>query len=202
MKVDWGPIGVGVTVLIALSGWVGALIERHRRLRPQLVFGPVELFGEGEHPRGRYTYAFKFKATNLGPGVASHCDIWFEDPEEVWTAEHVSNPALVPGDPLVDFAGIRAGSSQQLDPTEEEADAFLARCQLMCICWDQKNRLRLFFPGGPRYGLRTPRRGNPFPTPDHLAEFSTQFPSRGARGQSRGAGLDTRDLSIPGEDEE
>lgn len=189
MTIDWGPMGVVATVLVALAGWVGAYVGRRRSVRPQLVFGPIDLCVHGEHPRDEYEFALQFKLMNVGPGVALHTEVWFEDPEEVWTAEHVHRTAQVPGDMFADWAGIRALVSQQIDPSEGEAIAFQKRCQAMAICWDQRNRLRLFFPGGPAYGLKVKDKERPFESPAHQLEFGSHFPSRGARPHALGSGF-------------
>lgn len=174
---------IGITLLIAIGGALGWRYKRRKAMEPQIVWSPLRFFGPGEHERWGYRCAVGFRVRNVGEGTAIRPMAMFMDMEQDIFCEHVSRGELLPGEEWVEWAGIR-GQEPEDDPTDEEASEFFERrCVGIVECWDRLGRHYLYFPWGGGLVKDHPWRG-----PEHPTGLALQFPSRGERGESMGAG--------------
>jgi hypothetical protein len=181
---DLAWLGLVVPLLLAAIGLAARAVRARRNARPHFVFDRLTLFGPNERPRSHYPFAIHFFVRNTGPGTAFGASATFldsEDEPELF-AEVYTQPAVMPGEPMDDFLGVRA-TRQKVDPTPEQARAFLERGIFVITCWDRFGRSYFFFPFG---GGRV--RGLPWANPTEFARFISKFPSRGALPSSLGMG--------------
>jgi hypothetical protein len=136
-----------------------------------------------ESTREHYIYAVSFRAINLGPGIALDVSVSLADPHEEVFAELVSRAALMVGESIADFMGLRL-EDQADDPTADQARGIVERGLLFATCRDRYGRDYVYFPQG---GSRVRKSELPF-EPSEWRSCLTRAPSRGAPAQGTGMG--------------
>jgi hypothetical protein len=188
-EASWAAIGVGVTVAVAVIGWLGGWFRRRRREKPRITFDPLYFFGSDQPKRPNYRQAVAFRIRNIG-ATALNVSVALADPAQGPNyAEVVSRPALVRDEYMTDLMGLR-GEERDDDLTDEEARSFFDRALLVVICSDQHGRSYLFFPGGPPEGVKfsPDDKEVPWSSQDEMLHYLSGFPSRGAPPTSQGRG--------------
>jgi hypothetical protein len=152
----WALISAALAVLVPLVGWVikrrVAKRERgrkdHEDAAPQFIFAPTRVFAPGEHERQYFLWAMGFRVENVGPGAATHCLWMYQDPQKEWAAEVVYRAVVRPGASWTGFAGIRHNDDPEVDASERDSHAFLARGRAAVACVDRLDRVHIWTPSG------------------------------------------------------